>query len=191
MSASTELEFKGYQSFDAQPDDQYRIKWQAVRAPLDLTQIPTTLPDFSGITHMNLKINVRIKYVAEAPEQDYWQPPAVTLAKGTGDCEDYAILKYAVLLKSGIPEDQLRLVVGEIANDPVNEPHAWCAVCLYDPSMDENKWWALDNKFDQLADAETYINWVPKAAMWGDKVTRYGVQTTIKEVLDRQSKGVV
>ncbi len=185
MSALTELEFNGYQSFNAQPDDPLRLKWQAVRAPLDLTQVPTVPLDLSKIARMNLDVNIGVKYVEEAPGVDYWQPPAVTLAKGTGDCEDYAILKYAILLKSGMPEDQLRLVVGEIANDPVNLPHAWCALYL------DGKWRALDNKFDQLADAETYINWVPKAAMWGDKVIRFGVQTTIDEVLDRQSKGMV
>jgi len=33
---------------------------------------------------------------------DAWQTPAQTLATSHGDCEDYAILKYATLLRSGL-----------------------------------------------------------------------------------------
>lgn len=41
---------------------------------------------------------------------DYWATPAQSL-KGRGDCEDYALLKYASLRALGFSEDQLRIVV--------------------------------------------------------------------------------
>ena len=41
---------------------------------------------------------------------DYWASPLETLAKGSGDCEDYAIGKYFSLLAAGIPSVKMRLV---------------------------------------------------------------------------------
>ena len=41
---------------------------------------------------------------------DYWASPAESL-KGRGDCEDYAIAKYASLLALGYGKDKLRIVI--------------------------------------------------------------------------------
>lgn len=41
---------------------------------------------------------------------DYWASPIETLARGQGDCEDYAIAKYFSLLVAGVPAQRLRLV---------------------------------------------------------------------------------
>ena len=41
---------------------------------------------------------------------DYWATPFESLAKGAGDCEDYAIAKYFTLVALGIPDARLRLV---------------------------------------------------------------------------------
>jgi predicted transglutaminase-like cysteine proteinase len=43
-------------------------------------------------------------------QSDYWATPMETLAKNTGDCEDFTIAKYFTLLDAGIPDRQLRLV---------------------------------------------------------------------------------
>jgi predicted transglutaminase-like cysteine proteinase len=40
---------------------------------------------------------------------DYWATPMETLAKGAGDCEDFAIAKYYSLLYLGVPVERLRL----------------------------------------------------------------------------------
>lgn len=42
---------------------------------------------------------------------DYWAKPSQTLNAGTGDCEDYAILKMAVLARAGVPAKSMSLVV--------------------------------------------------------------------------------
>lgn len=42
---------------------------------------------------------------------DYWAMPSQTLSSGIGDCEDYAILKMAVLAKAGVPANSMSLVV--------------------------------------------------------------------------------
>jgi len=41
---------------------------------------------------------------------DYWASPLEALARGAGDCEDYAIAKYFTLVALGIPDARLRLV---------------------------------------------------------------------------------
>jgi predicted transglutaminase-like cysteine proteinase len=41
---------------------------------------------------------------------DYWASPLELLAKGRGDCEDYAIGKYFSLLAAGVPGVKMRLV---------------------------------------------------------------------------------
>jgi predicted transglutaminase-like cysteine proteinase len=41
---------------------------------------------------------------------DHWASPLETLARGAGDCEDYAIAKYFTLLAAGVPGARLRLV---------------------------------------------------------------------------------
>ncbi|MFT3666278.1 transglutaminase-like cysteine peptidase [Piscinibacter sp.] len=43
-------------------------------------------------------------------ENDHWASPLETLARGQGDCEDYAIAKYFSLLAAGVPVGRLRLV---------------------------------------------------------------------------------
>jgi predicted transglutaminase-like cysteine proteinase len=43
-------------------------------------------------------------------QSDYWATPIETLARGAGDCEDFAIAKYFSLLSLGVPVEQLRLV---------------------------------------------------------------------------------
>jgi len=39
--------------------------------------------------------------------KEYWASPIESLMSGKGDCEDYAILKYDLLLRLGIPESRL------------------------------------------------------------------------------------
>jgi len=50
---------------------------------------------------MNRDVNLSI--VATRDVTDHWQTPLETLERGKGDCEDYAILKLAVLAYKGIP----------------------------------------------------------------------------------------
>ncbi|WP_305988990.1 transglutaminase-like cysteine peptidase [Roseibium sp. MMSF_3544] len=42
---------------------------------------------------------------------DYWASPAETARRGIGDCEDFAILKYNLLLNAGVPAKSMSLVV--------------------------------------------------------------------------------
>ncbi|EHR71075.1 putative periplasmic protein [Burkholderiales bacterium JOSHI_001] len=62
---------------------------------------------------------------------DHWASPIETLAKGRGDCEDYAIAKYFSLLALGMPTAKLRLVYVRVQTGGAAQAHM---VLAYYPS---------------------------------------------------------
>ena len=69
--------------------------------------------DVDRLRTVNQFFNQRIGWRTDAEVwgvDDYWATPLETLDKGQGDCEDYAIAKYASLLAAGTAPDKLRLV---------------------------------------------------------------------------------
>jgi predicted transglutaminase-like cysteine proteinase len=159
------LVFAGYRSFDAGAED-------ALDLPAAAEVPAITLP---AIGALNANINRRIIYGREPDRGDVWQTPAQTLAIARGDCEDYAILKYATLLRAGLSAASLRIVIGEIKSIAGNGPHAWCAAYL------DGKWRTLDDKFDQIVSVADYMNWLPLAAMHDASVVRFGEEFTIND----------
>ena len=72
-----------------------------------------SLPDIDRLGVVNRYFNERIAYADDIDvwgEEDRWASPLETLGKGRGDCEDYAIAKYASLLAAGVQPARLRLV---------------------------------------------------------------------------------
>ena len=72
------------------------------------------------------------------PACDYWQSPVETLARGKGDCEDFAIAKYVSLRMLGMKPEQLRVSVVTLPNV---EPHA----VLFVFAEGETDPWVMDN----------------------------------------------
>jgi predicted transglutaminase-like cysteine proteinase len=71
-------------------------------------------------------------------EADVWASPLAMLAKGAGDCEDYAIAKFVALRQAGIAPEDLRIVV---MHDLLGgEDHAVVAARL------DGHWLTLDNR---------------------------------------------
>jgi len=68
--------------------------------------------------------------------EDLWQSP-LSFVGGAGDCEDYAIAKYAALRLLGFPEESLRLIV--LMDEGRGVPHAVLEVRAY------GQRWLLDN----------------------------------------------
>lgn len=67
------------------------------------------------LNRINGYINMSVAYRSDALNngiKDYWASPAETLQRGSGDCEDYAILKYVSLLLCGMDRSRIRLVYG-------------------------------------------------------------------------------
>jgi predicted transglutaminase-like cysteine proteinase len=69
---------------------------------------------------------------------DHWSDPFETLLANRGDCEDYAILKYAALLQAGIPRDDVKIVI--LKNLFPHENHAAVATRV------DGQWLILDNR---------------------------------------------
>lgn len=90
---------------------------------------------------INRAINLAIKPasdLAEYGEEDVWSPPIETFVHGAGDCEDYAIAKYAALRLAGIESDDLRIVI--MRDTLSGEDHAIAAARL------DGHWLMLDNQ---------------------------------------------
>ena len=69
---------------------------------------------YDKLTLVNKSVNSQITYnedIVTYRKADYWASAQETLRRGWGDCEDYAILKYKLLLKLGVPAKSMSLVV--------------------------------------------------------------------------------
>jgi predicted transglutaminase-like cysteine proteinase len=90
---------------------------------------------------INRAINLAIRPMDDLAQYgaiDVWSSPLVTFASGAGDCEDYAIAKFAALRHAGISPDDLRIV---IMRDTIRgEDHAVAAARL------DGHWLMLDNR---------------------------------------------
>jgi predicted transglutaminase-like cysteine proteinase len=99
---------------------------------------------------VNSAVNKAIQYREDSANwgvADYWASAAETIGRGAGDCEDYAIAKMQVLRASGVPANDMFLVVG---NDvAARSAHAMLLVRLGDSYR------VLDNFQDEVrADSE-------------------------------------
>lgn len=77
----------------------------------------------SKVVAVNDYVN-KFKYIEDKNnfgKSDYWATPSEFFARG-GDCEDFAIAKYAMLKDLGVPEDQMRLAI--VQDKIKNIPHA-------------------------------------------------------------------
>jgi predicted transglutaminase-like cysteine proteinase len=90
---------------------------------------------------INRAVNFAIRPVSDETQwgiPDRWSEPLETLHSNSGDCEDYAIVKYAALLAAGLPKDAVKIVV--LRNRLPNEAHAVVAIQV------DHQWLILDNR---------------------------------------------
>lgn len=102
------------------------------------------------IAEINRAINLVIRPIDDMSQYgvaEFWASPLTTFAAGAGDCEDYAIAKYAALREMGVADNDLRLVV--VRDQSAHDYHAVAAV------RHEGRWLILDNRtFALREDAE-------------------------------------
>jgi predicted transglutaminase-like cysteine proteinase len=80
-------------------------KWDQIVAYIN------TLPATHRAGHVNMLLN-GLRYASDmqtSGEEDHWDTPLEFLTRGSGDCEDFAIAKYFMLLEAGTPPELLRL----------------------------------------------------------------------------------
>lgn len=94
-----------------------------------------------------------IEDMANWGKADYWEIPAEFLPR-SGDCEDYAIVKYFTLKELGFDPGKMRLVV--LKDTIRNLGHAVLAVYLDDDA------WVLDNLSNVVLSHKRLANYSPQ-----------------------------
>ena len=114
---------------------------------------------------INRAINLAIRPMSDLAQYgaiDVWSSPLVTFASGAGDCEDYAIAKFAALRHAGVSPDDLRIV---IMHDTIrDEDHAVAAARL------DGHWLMLDNRRMAMVEDADVRNYRPTFV-----IDQYGV----------------
>jgi predicted transglutaminase-like cysteine proteinase len=117
---------------------------------------------------INRAINLAIRPMSDLAQYgaiDVWSSPLATLARGAGDCEDYAIAKFIALSRAGLAPDDLRIV---IMRDTVRgEDHAVAAARL------DGHWLTLDNRRMVMIEDAQIRNYQPTFVIGGGGVKRY------------------
>lgn len=137
-------------------------KWTDVRARLNsrTAALPESLKDLANasfadkVTGVNAYFN-KMRYIEDKNNwgtSDYWATPKEFEAKG-GDCEDFAIAKYAALKSLGIAESQLRVAI--VQDTWKGIPHAILVVYGEDGIK------LLDNQYKDVKDAEGFDRYRP------------------------------
>ena len=108
--------------------------------------------------------------------------PLATLARGGGDCEDYAIAKFVALRRAGLAPEDLRIVV---LRDTIHgEDHAVAAARL------DGHWLTLDNRRMAMVEDTDVRNFRPTFVIGPHGVMRYDEFSPARRCLGQQFCGV-
>jgi predicted transglutaminase-like cysteine proteinase len=117
---------------------------------------------------INRAINLAIRAtsdLAQYGEMDVWSSPLATFAHGAGDCEDYAIAKFAALREAGVrPEDLRIIIMRDIFH---GEDHAVTAARL------DGHWLMLDNRRMAMIEDDYIRNYRPLFVMDENGLRQY------------------
>ena len=128
---------------------------------------------------INRAVNMSIRPASDWSQYgyvDFWASPLQTLGNGAGDCEDYAIVKYAVLRELGVASDDLRLVI--VQDEQRQTGHAIVAVRF------EQRWLVLDNRTMAILDAEDVQHYRPLIAL-DQQGARKVAAAAVDQITDR------
>ncbi len=108
------------------------------------------------IPKINYMVNRVLAYRDDArvwKTGEYWASPSEALEKRAGDCEDYAILKYALLRDLGVQDEDMRIVV--LMDEAAGQHHAVLSV------RHDGQWLILDNRFSRIRFERDLPNYKP------------------------------
>src|SRR5216684_8041790 len=129
---------------------------------------------------INRTINLAIRPMSDLAQYgaaDVWSSPLETFGNGAGDCEDYAIAKFAALRHAGISPDDLRIV---IMRDTIRgEDHAVAAARL------DGHWLTLDNRRMAMVEDSDVRNYRPIFVIDQYGVKRYADPPLLAVAPDR------
>jgi len=133
-------------------DDRWNRVRQAPPASLMHTQLARAqvhsgLGERDKLQRVNNFVNAQIAYVADDRnygQRDLWATAGQTIARGKGDCEDFAILKMHMLRAAGVDPKRMKLVL--LRDLAANADHAFLLVDTAEGKL------VLDNLTDRLYD---------------------------------------
>ncbi len=120
---------------------------QKMQAQLRRASVSQGLGEAATLERVNLWVNRQIAYVDDDRnyrQRDFWATADETIARGSGDCEDYAILKMHLLRAAGIADNRMKLVL--LRDMAINADHAFLLV------RSNAGWVVLDNMTDRIYD---------------------------------------
>ena len=137
---------------------------EAAQKLLAIVAIGRTHTGRARIGMINREVNLAIKQVPMDESKPWdpglavrWSAPLESLASGSGDCKDYAIIKYVALIAAGVaPEDLNLVVVQDLAVRNEHNGHVVVAVHV------DGRWLVLDNRWLALAQDDELPRFVPK-----------------------------
>ena len=146
--------------------------WTALRSPrLDSRWLAVKDYRLSGVrveapgrfSKVQSLVNKELTYQPEAV--DVWHAPAIAWAIGYGDCEEFALIKRAILIDSGIPDEDLFFVLcHDLAR---HAPHAMLV------ARQAGKAYVMDIGSDAYP-VEKARDYMPVAAFTGSSAWVYG-----------------
>jgi predicted transglutaminase-like cysteine proteinase len=120
-------------------------------------------------------------------QNDHWASPLEMLAKGQGDCEDYAIAKYLTLLAAGMPSQQLRLVyVRAMLGGPDGVAQAHMVLAYYERADAEPL--ILDNLINDIRPASRRPDLTPVFSFNADGMWQGTASTPAGDPVARLSR---
>jgi len=136
----------------------------AVRAWGEMLDGAAALSEERKVRRINSFFNHRIAFEDDLVlwgQADFWATPLDTLARGGGDCEDFAIAKYVSLRMLGLADDKLRLIyvrakIGGV-HSTVSQAHM--VLGYYPDPVGEPQ--VLDNLIDEVQPASRRSDLLP------------------------------
>ena len=154
-------------------------RWRAVgRAPLGpfaaaFADRAKELSPLERVAAVNRFVNARVAFendIRQFGVADRWMAASETLARGRGDCEDFAIAKLQMLRRAGFGDSDLYLVV---LNDTRRRAdHAVLVVRA------EGRLLVLDNGTDRIVDSDEIADYRPILTFSGNRAWTHGYRRT-------------
>lgn len=136
-------------------------KWTTILSRLSYTQFDQSRTAQFRNMDLNAQVNAvnhyvnQVRYIEDSKnfgKSDYWATPSEFFARG-GDCEDFAIAKYAILKQLGVPEHKMRLAI--VQDKIKNIPHAVLIVYTDNGPM------LLDNQIKRTSEVASVNRYKP------------------------------
>src|SRR5580693_6714641 len=149
-------------------EDLPHCRSQPAQQSLAIVDHATARQGRARLGEINRAINLAIRPMSDLAQYgsiDVWSSPLATFASGAGDCEDYAIAKFAALRLAGVSPDDIRIVV---MRDTIRgEDHAVAAARL------DGHWLTLDNRRMAMVEDADVRNYRPLFVIDQNSVMQY------------------